>query len=72
MKNERTAWVAWDGTYGEDDLLLYHPDALTDEQTNFMHNLPDIDRYDYVKAILEGNLNSVAKLHHEYEDEEGL
>ena len=68
MLNDRTAWVTADGTYGEDDIILFHPDALTDEQYEFMHNMRDNDRYAYTQAVLEGDLETVAEFHHEYED----
>ena len=66
-QGQPTAWVTADGTYGEDDIILFHPDALTDEQYNIMHNMRDNDRYDYTKAILEGRLDDVVAMEMEYE-----
>ena len=64
------AWVSADGSYGEGDLMVFHPDSLTEEQWELMTSMRDNDRFDYVKAILEGDLGTVASFEEEYEEEE--
>lgn len=64
------AWVSADGSYGEDDLVVFHPDSLTEEQYVTMHNMQARDRLPYVRAILEGDLVAVAQFEEEYEEEE--
>jgi len=66
MNTESTAWVSADGSYGEDDLVVFHPTALTDKEYDVMHNMQACDRLPYVQAILEGDLETVAKFHEEY------
>ena len=66
MSTESTAWVSADGSYGEDDIIVWHPDALTEDEYVTMHNMQARDRLPYVQAILEGDLETVAKFHEEY------
>lgn len=63
-----TAWVDADGSYGVGDLLVFHEDAITIEQWNFMTDLPASQRILYVQAILEGDLDTVATYHSQQED----
>lgn len=63
-----TAYVTEDGDYGEsEDMLLFHSDALTKEQWTILSWVRGNDRYEYVKAILEGDLETVAEYNEEYE-----
>lgn len=63
------AWISADGSYGVGDLMVFHPDSLTEEQWGLMSNMRDNDRFDYVKAILEGDLVTVAQFEEEYAEE---
>lgn len=62
------AYVTADGTFGTGDILIFHPDAVTDAQWLFLSNLCDSDRYEYTQAVLAGDLVKLAQLHSEYED----
>jgi hypothetical protein len=64
--SQSTAYVTADGTYGEDDIIVFHPTDLTEGQWDTMVNMQACDRLNYVQAILEGDLDTVAKLHEEY------
>ena len=68
MKDNLTAWISTDGSYGQDDIIVFHPESLTDDQWGFMTDLRENERFDYVQAILEGDLNTVAEFHSAYED----
>lgn len=67
INQDVTAYVTTDGTFGEGDLLVFHPDALTSEQWEFMSSIRDNDRFDYTQAILNGDLETVAQYHEQYE-----
>ena len=66
MNTASTAWVSADGAYGEDDIIVWHPAALTEDEYVTMHNMQACDRLPYVQAILEGDLETIAKFHEEY------
>lgn len=59
-------WITADGEYGEGDLMVFHPESLTEEQYNLMVEMKGNHRFDYVRAILEGDLETVAQFHEEY------
>jgi hypothetical protein len=61
-----TTYVTADGTYGDGHILLFKGDMLTEEQWSVVDIIRDNDRYDYVKAVLEGDLETVAEFHEEY------
>lgn len=63
-----TCWVSADGSYGQDDIIVWHPTALTDQQWENMTNMHDGDRMDYVQAILDGDLDTVVAMEMEYEE----
>lgn len=66
MKDDTTAWVSVDGSYGNNDLVVFHPESLTEDQWEFMTNIGDNDRFDYVVAVLDGDLVSVAQMYERY------
>lgn len=68
MADNVTCWVSTDGSYGQDDIVVFHPESLTDDQWEFMTILRDSERFDYVQAILEGDLTTVAEFYAAYED----
>jgi hypothetical protein len=68
INQDVTAYVTADGTYGEGDILVFHPDALTSEQWEFMTVIRDNDRFSYTQAVLNGDLVTVAQFYAEYED----
>lgn len=67
-QGQPTSYVTADGTYGEGDLLVFHSDALTNEQWEFMSEMRDNDRFGYTKAVLDGDLDTVAWYHNDYEE----
>lgn len=67
-QEQSSAWVSSDGSYGEDDLMVFHPDSLTKEQWELMTTMRDNDRLPYVQAILEGDLETVVAMEMDYEE----
>ena len=50
------AWVTNDGEYnGSSVILEFKFDQLTPNQWNNLEEMADVDRYEYVSAILAGN-----------------
>lgn len=43
-----------DGNYGGGAIIIADHDAFTDEQMELLGTLSDNDRYDYAKAVLNG------------------
>lgn len=55
MAQHQSAWVAEDGSFGgEQSVILFSTDSLTDKQWETLDNLGDNDKFDYVKAIMSG------------------
>ena len=47
------AWVSTDGSYGgEDDIITFSGNELTNEQWERVTDIAEGDRYEYVKSIL--------------------
>ena len=54
------AWVAADGSYGgDDDILTFDGSKLTDMQWERVTDMFDHDRYEYIKAILDDDDDTV-------------
>lgn len=49
------AYVTADGNYGGDDIILFDPNALNDNQWEMLTDMADSDRLVYVKSILDKN-----------------
>ena len=50
------AWVTNDGEYnGSSVVLEFNFDALTESQWSNLEEMADVDRYEYVSAILANN-----------------
>ena len=47
-------YIAEDGNYGGGSVIIADHDAFTDEQMTTLGDLGDNDRYDYAKAVLNG------------------
>ena len=54
-----TAYVTADGTYGVGNILIFHGDALTDDQWWKVDSLGDNDRFTYIQAILDKDWETV-------------
>lgn len=54
------AWVTNDGEYNGSSLVLaFDVDDLTQKQWENLEDMADVDRYDYVEAILAENDETV-------------
>jgi hypothetical protein len=65
------AWVSTDGSYGgDDDIITFDGNRLTDMQWERLTDISDSDKLDYVKAILDGNNIAVCEIEMENFGEE--
>jgi hypothetical protein len=52
-------WVAADGSWGMSHIILFDADDLTQHQHDVLAELGDYDRMEYVRAILDGDNQTV-------------
>lgn len=61
-----TAYVTTDGAYGVGDIIVFHEDALTEEQWYNADRVSDNYRYEYINAILNKDWQTVNDLEEDY------
>ena len=66
---EDAAYVSPDGNYGQ-GVVVFESDILTDMQWERLTDMMDSDRFDYVKAIADGNNIAVCEIEMENFGEE--
>lgn len=66
MENKPTAFVTTDGAYGVGDVIIFHEDALTEEQWRKADMVSDNYRYEYIQAILDKDWGTVHDLEEDY------
>lgn len=60
------AWVSTDGSYGgDDDIITFDGNRMTDMQWERLADIVDSDKYDYVKNILAGHDTNVREIESE-------
>lgn len=64
--NKPTAYVTTDGTYGVGDIAIFHENALTPQQWEFVDRVGDNYRYEYINAILNQDWQTVNALEEDY------
>lgn len=56
------AYVTADGTFGVGDFLVFDESKLTSAQWEVVDMIGDNDRYEYIRAIIEGDSETIQEL----------